>query len=73
MRKEFWKFCLSLAAPALVCLGILGFFSREGSERVQALPALFTGIGLISSSAIGRNIHRRKILNKILHVKNDLN
>ena len=73
MRKEIGPFFLSLAFPALICLGIFGFFSRKGSERVQALPALFIGIGLISSSAITRTLRRRNLLKKILYFKNDVN
>ena len=67
------QFLLSLAAPALVCLGIFGLLGRNGSERVQALPALFIGIGLISSSVISRNLRRRNLLKKILHCRNDVN
>ncbi len=73
MRNEVAKFCLSLAAPGLVLIGLLGFFSRKDSDRVQSLPAFLTGIGLVSSSAIGRNIRRKNLLNKILYFKNDVN
>ncbi len=73
MKKELGKIWLSLAAPALICLGLVGFFSRKGSDRVQALPALLIGIGLTSSSAIARNIRRKELLRKIRYFNNDVN
>ncbi len=65
MGKESGKFWLSLAAPALVLLGIVGFLTRKDSERVQSLPAVVTGIGLISASAIARSMRRKNLLQKI--------
>ena len=44
---------------------MLGFFQRKDKERVQALPALVTGIGMICSSVISRNLRRKKLLTQI--------
>ncbi len=64
---------LSLAAPCLVFISLLGFFYRKGNDRVQAVPALFVGIGLIFSNAFGRTKRRKKLLNEMLNRRNTLN
>ncbi|WP_269621949.1 DUF3188 domain-containing protein [Prochlorococcus marinus] len=64
---------LSFAAPLLVFIAIFGFLNRKGNDRIQAVPALLIGIGLSCSSAIGRNIRRKKLLTEILHIKNHEN
>ncbi len=53
---------LSLAAPFLICLAIIGFFSREGSARLQTIPTLVVGTGLVVSAAIDRRLKRNKLL-----------
>ncbi len=63
----------SLAAPLLVCLAIFGFFNRKDDDRVQPIPALATGIGMIFSSFLGRNLRRKTLLTKIQDIKNNLN
>ncbi len=68
--KKFW---LSLAAPVLVLLAILGFFHRKQNDRVQAIPALVVGMGLIVSSAYRRTNRRKKLLNQMLNSRNTLN
>ena len=52
---------LSVAAPLLILVAIFGFFHRDGSDRVQALPAVFVGVGLIVTGSIRRG-RRRKML-----------
>ena len=64
---------LSLAAPCLVFISLLGFFHRKGNDRVQAIPALLVGIGLIASNAFGRTKRRKKLLNEMLNRRNTLN
>ena len=41
------NFFLSIAAPCLVFISLLGFFHRKDNDRVQVVPALLVGIGLI--------------------------
>lgn len=53
---------LSLAAPLLIVLAMLGLMHRQGSDRLQSLPALLVGAGLIVSGAVGRRRRRRKLL-----------
>ncbi len=70
MTKDSSKIFLSLAAPALVIIGILAFLIRDYSDRAKSFPAFFTGIALISSSAFGRYNRRKNLLKKILNCKN---
>ncbi len=60
--KRFGNPLLSLAAPFLILLAVLGFLQREGSDRYQPLPALVVGVGLIMSSALHRGYRRKKLL-----------
>jgi len=53
---------LSLAAPLLIVLAMLGLMHRQGSDRLQSLPAVLVGAGLIVSGAVGRRRRRRKLL-----------
>ena len=54
--------CLALAAPLLVLLSLLALLLRSGSDRLQALPPLVIGVGLLLSSAMGRARQRRHLL-----------
>jgi hypothetical protein len=58
-RLQAW---LALAAPLLVLLALLALLMRSGSDRLQALPPLLIGIGLLLSSAAGRARQRRHLL-----------
>ncbi|AAQ00816.1 MULTISPECIES: DUF3188 domain-containing protein [Prochlorococcus] len=71
--KGSGKLSLSLAAPCLVLIAMIAFFHRKDNDKVQALPAFFTGLGVICSSAIGRNLRRKRLLNEVLQRKNNLN
>lgn len=71
--KNSQNLFLSLAAPCLVLISFLGFFHRKDNDRVQALPALVVGIGLIFSNAFGRTKRRKKLLNAMLNKRNTLN
>ena len=64
---------LSFAAPCLILIAIFGFFQRKDKDKVQSFPALFTGIGIVSSSFIGRNLRRKKLLTEICKRNNDAN
>ena len=37
----------ALASPLLVVLGLQGLLLRQGSDRLQALPALLIGVALL--------------------------
>ena len=63
--KDFGNPLVSLAAPLLILVAILGVLQRQGSDRIQSLPALFVGAGLIVSGALGRGFRREKLLLKI--------
>jgi hypothetical protein len=58
-RLQAW---LALAAPLLALLALLALLMRSGSDRLQALPPLLIGIGLLLSSAAGRARQRRHLL-----------
>ena len=64
---------ISLAAPCLVFISLLGFFHRKDNDRVQAAPALLVGIGLILSNAFVRIKSRKKLLNEMLNRRNTVN
>ena len=53
---------LSLAAPLLIVLAMLGLIHRQGRDRLQSLPAVLVGAGLIVTGAVGRRRRRRKLL-----------
>ncbi len=59
---KFGNPLLSLSAPFLILLAIVGLLQRTGSQRLQALPPLFVGTGLIISGALERHSHRKKLL-----------
>jgi len=61
---------ISIAAPLLILLAITGFLHREGKDKIQAVPALVVGNGLVLTGAI-RRFRRRRILFR--EIKNDLN
>ncbi|MEB3159780.1 MAG: DUF3188 domain-containing protein [Synechococcus sp.] len=53
---------LSLAAPLLTALGLVALLQRQGSDRLQALPAILVGIGLVISAVVGRRRRRHRLL-----------
>ena len=61
---------ISIAAPLLILLAIAGFLHREGKDKIQAVPALVVGNGLVLTGAIRRFRRRRMLFQEI---KNDLN
>jgi len=60
---------ISIAAPMLVLLAITGFWHRDGKDKIQVIPALVVGSGLVLTGAI-RRCRRRRML--FLEIKNDL-
>ncbi len=63
--KTFGNPWLSFAAPFLILLAIFGYGQREGSDKVQSIPAFLVGCGLISTGLIRRNRRRRFLLMEI--------
>ncbi len=56
-----------MAAPFLIAVAILGLIQRNGSERLQCLPALIVGFGLIISGGLERRNRRQKLFLQIRH------
>ena len=61
---------ISISAPLLILLAITGFLHREGRDKIQAIPALVVGSGLVLTGAV-RRCSRRRIL--FLEIKKDMN
>jgi hypothetical protein len=53
---------LALATPLLIVLGLVGLLLRQGSDRLQALPALVIGVALLLQSAWSWRRRRRALL-----------
>ncbi|MBC1261957.1 DUF3188 domain-containing protein [Synechococcus sp. BSF8S] len=53
---------LALSAPLLILLGLLSMASRRGNQRLEAVPALLIGSGLLVSSGMRRAQRRRALL-----------
>ena len=61
---------ISISAPLLILLAITGFLHREGKEKIQVIPALLVGSGLVLTGTI-RRFRRRRML--LLEIKKDMN
>ena len=61
---------ISISAPLLILLAITGFLHREGQDKMQAIPALIVGSGLVFTGAV-RRFRRRRML--FLEIKKDMN
>ena len=61
---------ISISAPLLILLAITGFLHREGKDKIQAIPALVVGSGLVLTGAV-RRFRRRRML--FLEIKKDMN
>ena len=61
---------ISISAPLLILLAITGFSHREGKDKIEAIPALVVGSGLIFTGAV-RRFRRRRML--FLEIKKDMN
>ncbi len=59
VTRNIW---LALAAPFLILIAFFGFLQRNGNDRLQALPALVVGCGLIGAGILERQKRRKKIL-----------
>ena len=61
---------ISISAPLLILLAIAGFLHREEKNKIQAIPALVVGSGLVLTGAV-RRFRRRRML--FLEIKKDMN
>ena len=61
-RSRFSRDLLAWATPLLILLGLVGLLLRQGSDRLQALPALVIGVALLLQSAWSRRRRRRALL-----------
>ena len=59
MSSREW---LALATPLLILLGVAGLLLRQGSDRLQALPALVIGVGLLLQRLWSWRRRRRALL-----------
>ena len=67
--KQLMPIALSLGAPLLIVLAVVASQQRQGKDRIQALPSVLVGSGLIISSAVGRRRHRARLLADVQRVR----
>lgn len=53
---------LALSSPLLILLALLVLLTRQGADRLPALPALVIGCGLLTTSVIRRRRRRAELL-----------
>ena len=68
--KKLGNPLISISAPLLILLAITGFLHRESKDKIQAIPALVVGSGLVLTGAV-RRFRRRRML--FLEMKKDMN
>ena len=61
---------ISISAPLLIVLAITGILHREGKDKIQAMPSLVFGSGLVLTGMV-RRFRRRRML--FLEMKKDMN
>ena len=61
---------ISISAPLLILLAMTGFVHRDGKDKIQAIPALVVGSGLVLTGAVRRYKRRRMLF---LEIKKDIN
>ena len=62
-------YIFSFAAPLMILLSVIGFFSRKDDRRIFYLPVGLMGIFIISEKEFSRGQKRKNILNKIKSYK----
>ncbi len=62
MRPELQRAWLAAATPLLMLLGVVGLLLRQGSDRLQAIPALLIGVALLGQSSWRWRRRRRALL-----------
>jgi hypothetical protein len=63
---------LALSSPLLILLALVALIWRPPHERVQAVPALLIGMGLLSFSWIRRRRRRRDLLRALREARRRL-
>ena len=58
---------LALSSPLLILLALVALLHRPANDRIQALPALGIGIGLLVTSWQIRRRRRRELLRALRH------
>ncbi len=53
---------LVLSAPLLILVALVVLLQRQGRDRIQAVPALLIGGGLMVASRVRRQRRRRALL-----------
>ena len=53
---------LALSSPLLIVLALVVLLQRQGADRLQAIPALLIGSGLLIFSHVSRRRRRRAVL-----------
>ncbi len=63
-RRGVWrlKALLALSSPLLILLSLVCLLTRPGSDRIQVVPPLAIGSGLLATSWLRRLRRRREIL-----------
>ena len=67
--KQLMPIALSLGAPLLIVLAVVASQQRQGKDRIQALPSVLVGSGLIISSAVGRRRRRARLFHDVQRVR----
>ena len=62
MRPELQRAWMAAATPLLILLGVVGLLLRQGSDRLQAIPALLIGVALLLQSSWRWRRRRRALL-----------
>jgi hypothetical protein len=70
-RSRFSRDLLAVASPLLILLALVGVLLRQGSDRLQALPALVIGVALLLQSAWSWRRRRRALLEALKDSQGD--
>ena len=60
---------ISISAPLLILLALLGFLHRDGRDKIKSLPALVVAGGFVLTGTV-RRFRRRRML--LLEIKKDI-
>jgi hypothetical protein len=69
-RSRPGSLLLAASSPLLILLGLLALLLRPGSQKLQALPALAIGCGLLISRLVRRHRRRRAVLQALRMERN---
>ena len=64
-RSRFSRDLLAATTPLLILLGIVALLLRQGSDRLQAIPALAIGVALLLQSLWSWRRRRRALLSAL--------